>query len=95
MPARTTTERGYGAAHQAEKARWQPTIDQGEARCAEPICLMPSRVIQPGPDWDLAHDRVNGGYLGPAHPKCNRTEGATYRQHGQQRTANGTPSDAW
>lgn len=90
----STTARGYGAAHQAERARWQPTIDRGEGRCAELICLMPTRVIQPGRRWDLAHDRTTGGYLGPAHPKCNRTEGATYRQHGQRMPA-GTPSDAW
>lgn len=91
----TTTERGYGAAHQTERARWQPTIDAGNGWCSEPICLMPTRVIQPGQAWDLAHDRTTGEHRGPAHPKCNRTEGATYRQHGEQRIANGTPSDAW
>ena len=29
----------YGAAHRAERERWQTTIDNGEAQCAEPICL--------------------------------------------------------
>lgn len=89
----TTTARGYGAEHQAERRRWEPVVARGDGWCSEPICLMPTRVIQSGAPWHLAHDRTNGGYLGPAHVKCNTTEGATYRQHGQ--LAAGTPSDAW
>lgn len=80
MPNRdSTTERGYGAKHQAEKERHRPTVDAGQAHCAELVCLEPDRWIQPGSAWDLAHDRANGGYLGPAHRRCNRAEGGRWR----------------
>lgn len=72
----TTTERGYGAKHQREKKLWGPGTNRWTGVCAEPVCLMPTRWLDPNARWDLAHDHVNGGYLGPAHPKCNRTEGA-------------------
>lgn len=42
----------------------------------ETICLLGSRAILPGSEWDLAHTTDRMGYLGPAHPVCNRTEGA-------------------
>lgn len=97
MPAdqRSTTTRGYGRSHQQQRARWRPTVEAGDAYCAEPICIhQDGRWIEPGTPWDLAHDRDHGGYLGPAHRACNRSEGATYgnslRGGGQ-----GTPSDAW
>jgi len=65
----------YGHAHRAERERWRPIVDAGEAHCAEPICKQPSRWIQPGTPWDLSHDRTTGGYLGPSHFGCNRAEG--------------------
>ena len=72
----------YGAAHRAERERWQTTIDNGEAQCAEPICLQArdghGRRINPGEPWDLAHDRATGDWRGPAHARCNRSEGAHY-----------------
>ena len=72
----------YGAAHRAERERWQTTIDNGEAQCAEPICLQArdghGRRINPGDAWDLAHDRATGDWRGPAHARCNRSEGAHY-----------------
>ena len=78
----TTTQRGYGSAHQRERERWQPTIAAGAGWCTELVCLMPTRAIQPNESWDLAHDRTHpGGYLGPAHPRCNRSEGG---KHGGQ-----------
>jgi hypothetical protein len=75
----------YGAQHQAERLRWKPHVEAGETECAEPICLElldgRDRWIEPGTDWDLAHDRDNGpgAYLGPAHARCNRSEGARWR----------------
>lgn len=77
----------YGAAHKRERARWRPVVEAGEAWCAELICLMPSRWIHPRARWQLAHDRANGGYLGPAHAKCNESEGARYgnRKRGARR----------
>jgi hypothetical protein len=80
MPTQaSTTARGYGNHHQQLKAKLQPTIDAGLAYCAEPICLMPDRWIEPGQPWDLAHNRDTGGYHGPAHPRCNRSEGIRHR----------------
>lgn len=63
------------ALHKAERKRWAPVVASGQAMCTELVCLEPSRSISPGMAWDLAHDRATGGYLGPAHPRCNRAEG--------------------
>jgi hypothetical protein len=75
---RTTTQRGYGNLHQKLKRQLTPIVDRGDAHCQEIHCLMTTRWIPPHTAWDLAHDRVNGGYLGPAHMRCNRSEGARY-----------------
>jgi hypothetical protein len=78
---RTTAERGYGAAHQAEKERWRPIVDAGQAYCAEVVCLEErdgrSRWLEPDTPWHLAHDDGQQGYRGPAHQRCNTSEGAT------------------
>lgn len=64
-------------AHKRERQRWAPVVASGNGWCAERICLMPTRWLDPGQPWDLAHDHARGtGYLGPAHRKCNRAEGA-------------------
>lgn len=63
--------RGYGVAHQAERARWAPKVDAGQvdcARCGEPII--------PGRPWDLGHDDNDRSvYQGPEHRHCNREAG--------------------
>lgn len=69
----SAAQRGYGPAHQAERARrlrlWKP----GDpcARCGQPMYGPVSRI-------DLGHDHanVNGGYLGLEHAACNRADGA-------------------
>lgn len=71
-----TTERGYGSDHQKVRAQWAPIVESGEAWCAEVVCLEPSRWIRPGTPWDLAHSRDRTAYLGPAHARCNRSEGS-------------------
>lgn len=71
----STASRGYGGAHQAERARWQPVIDSGRGRCCAEICYLPSRTIAPGAEWHLGHNRDRTGYIGPCHPRCNTTEG--------------------
>lgn len=47
----TTSQRDYGAQHQAERRAWQRRIDSGEVitcrRCKKPI--------EPGQPWDLGH----------------------------------------
>jgi hypothetical protein len=85
MPkASNTTARGYGSQHQKERERLKPTVMAGNAHCTEPICLMPTRWIPPGP-FDLAHNREASRqagrpiYRGPAHCRCNRSEGARHR----------------
>lgn len=84
--ARTTTERGYGVDHQRERRHHEPRVNRGEAECNELVCLEVrdgrSRWIMPGTAWDLAHDRANGGYLGPAHARCNRAEAARFKNSG-------------
>jgi hypothetical protein len=76
-----TTARGYGHTHQQERRRWLPIVQAGEAYCAEPICLHANRWIAPDAEWHLAHNRDTGGYRGPAHARCNTSEGARYRNH--------------
>lgn len=79
-PRRSTAERGYGQPHKRARAALAPTVQDGQAWCAETICLKPTRWIDPHTAWDLAHDRANPGqYLGPAHAKCNRSEGARWQ----------------
>jgi hypothetical protein len=80
----TTAQRGYGTSHQAERARWKPVVDAGQAYCAETVCLERDRYIPPGTPWDLAH-APGGGYLGPAHQSCNRSEGATRGNRGRRK----------
>jgi hypothetical protein len=71
-----TAARGYDARHQAERARWQPAVDAGEAECHATVCLWPSRRIPPGVDWDLGHTDDRTGWTGPEHARCNRAAGA-------------------
>ena len=62
--------------HAAMVAQYRRLVDSGNGWCAEPVCLMPTRYIPPGAPVDAAHDPTGQTYIGPAHPKCNRTEGA-------------------
>ena len=68
----STTARGYGAAHQRERRRWQKVIDSGRGACVR--CGQP---IPAGSDWDLGHDDNDRSvYRGPEHVRCNRRAGA-------------------
>lgn len=71
---RSTTERGYGAAHQREREKWKPLVDRGEVECHARVCFMPDRWIQPGTPWDLGHTPDRTGWTGPEHRYCNRKE---------------------
>lgn len=76
----TARQRGYDTEHEKRRQELAPDVEAGRAYCAELICLEPSRWIAPGSDWDLAHNReVPGTYLGPAHARCNRAEGARFK----------------
>jgi hypothetical protein len=72
---RSANQRGYDHHHQAERERWEPIVDAGDAYCTEPICLEPTRWIEPGSAWDLAHGDTRDEYRGTAHATCNRSEG--------------------
>lgn len=75
-PTRTTTQRGYGAKHQAERRRWEPIVAAGRAVCCRPICLRPDRRIHPDEPWDLGHSDDRTRWTGPEHRGCNRAAGA-------------------
>ena len=70
-PRESAAARGYGAAHQRERAKWKPTVEAGNADCA--LCHDP---IEPGSEWHLDHTPDRQGYRGPAHASCNRKDGA-------------------
>jgi hypothetical protein len=67
----------YGSSYRAIRRAYAISVARGEAVCAEPTCLMPTRAIAPGSKWDLCHDPTGTRILGPGHSKCNRSEGAT------------------
>ena len=76
MPTkRSTTDRGYGGDHEAERERWRATVEAGQAKCSAITCLEPSRAIPPDAEWDLDHNDARTGYRGPAHARCNRSAG--------------------
>ena len=83
----------YGAYHRALRRKYAKVITAGDGVCTERICIMPSRRIEPGAYWHLAHDHQKGGaadYLGPAHPECNENEAMA-----RGVTWDASRSDAW
>lgn len=63
--------RGYGRAHQEERARWAPKVEAGLVDCAR--C---GERLEPGRPWDLGHDdNDRSRYQGPEHAHCNRSAG--------------------
>lgn len=86
------------AAHKRERRRWLPVVEAGNGWCSEPVCLMPSRWLDPDQPWDLSHDHAAGyGYLGPSHFTCNRAEGARRgnRERGQDNAPEGQGVGRW
>jgi hypothetical protein len=67
----TATERGYGAEHKRERAKWKPMVDRGEIDCC--LCGDP---IEPGSAWHLDHTPDRTSYRGAAHASCNVKDGA-------------------
>jgi hypothetical protein len=63
---RSTTARGYGSRHQAERRRWELIVATGGVLCVR--CHFP---IPPGSRWHLDHDDDGLHYRGPAHASCN------------------------
>ena len=68
----TRQERGYDAAHEAERKRWEPIVATGGVTCWR--CLTP---IDPDQPWDLGHDDHDRTiYRGPECLRCNRATAA-------------------
>ncbi len=64
----STTQRGYGAAHQRVREGWRPVVESGDA-----VCWRCGVGIHPDEPWDLGHDDNNRDvYRGPEHRACNR-----------------------
>lgn len=66
----STTARGYGAQHQAERTKWAKVVEAGEASCAR--CHKPIKADE---SYDLDHDDDRTGYIGVSHVSCNRSAG--------------------
>ena len=72
----------YGERHRIEREKYAETLNTYGGVCMERVCILPSRRIEAGASWHLAHDHERGGqtdYLGPAHPECNRREAQVRR----------------
>ncbi len=63
----TTTQRGYGAQHQAERVRIQADLDAGNTI----LCCRCNQPILPGQPWSPDHTGDRTGYLGASHQTCN------------------------
>jgi len=74
-PALSREARGYGSKHRRIRQQYARMVAAGRAQCSEVVCVMPTRWIAPGMAWDLAHGPTRDTYLGPAHARCNRSEG--------------------
>jgi hypothetical protein len=77
MSKKTTTQRGYGYAHQQERRRLTPTVNAGRAYCAQPVCIHTDRWIRPGTPWALGHNNNRTAWIGPVHADCNQRDGAS------------------
>lgn len=79
----STTARGYDAKHKAERERWRPTVDAGQAMCHATRCLVEedsgTRAIRPGATWHLGHTPDRTAWTGPEHERCNTSDGARRR----------------
>ena len=47
--------------------------------CAQPVCLMRTRDIAPNDPTHVAHDDSGLAILGPAHARCNTSDGGKRR----------------
>lgn len=69
----TTTQRDYGAEHQAERAAWTPAVAAGQVDCRRgALCIAPQLRIRPGERWHLGHpDAECPAPTAPEHAGCN------------------------
>lgn len=82
MPWSSTRQGGTAAKyrtaeHRQTRARYIAALKAaGTTVCAQPVCVMPSRVIHYGDPVHLGHDDTGSYYLGLVHPACNVKDGA-------------------
>lgn len=72
----SSAQRGYGSAHQQERAQWWQRLADGE----QVTCPRCGRPILPGQCWDLGHNDKRDAWTGPEHAHCNRAAGAANSQ---------------
>jgi hypothetical protein len=77
----TRQQRGYNWQHDTLRAQWKPRVEAGLVDCQNPACLMPTRRILLGQDWDLGHTPDRTKWTGPEHAKCNRSAGGKAAHH--------------
>ncbi len=72
---RSTTDRGYGATHQATRRQWAPIVKAGGVMCARQGPRCTGQPLDPGQAWDLGHNEDRTAYTGPECIPCNRGAG--------------------
>lgn len=96
MPRPTSTQRGYGHAHQKERKRAARLVREGKAYCWR--CLAEGKTKDeafispdtPADQWDLGHDDKDRSITrGPEHMRCNR--GTASRRPQRRRKAEKHP----
>lgn len=61
--------------HRDDVKRYRDELEAaGSGVCAEVVCLKRTRLILPGMDLHLCHNRRTGEPLGLGHADCNRSE---------------------
>jgi hypothetical protein len=79
----SSAARGYGYHHRKTRAALAPTVEAGNAHCAQGLngssgtCHYPTRRILPGQKWALGHNDTRTAYIGPVHARCNQLDGAS------------------
>lgn len=67
----SASDRGYNAAHRAERERWKRLM----ARGVRPVCKRCGEFVSASDVWDLGHDDSRKFWSGPEHSRCNRSAG--------------------
>ena len=63
--------------HRDARAAMKRQLERdGHAYCAQPICVMRSRLITPSMRWCAGHNDAGTDYIGPVHQQCNVRDGA-------------------
>jgi hypothetical protein len=77
-PGGSTTNPKYTSKeHRAARAAMKRQLERdGSAQCAQPVCVMRSRLILPGMAWCAGHNDAGTAYIGPVHRICNVRDGA-------------------